>query len=136
MKKTALCSVLFLIANAIVLAQASGAQAQSPDQEKLPGIQNDGSKCVKIAVVNSQTAFKQSTEGHKLLGKIEKLSKNKRDEEMERIRREMVELVEKIAREKGYGLVLDLQTSGVIFYLAPVDDLTDELIKRYNSLIR
>jgi Skp family chaperone for outer membrane proteins len=136
MKKAAQCSLLFLILNGIVLAQASGAQAQTSDPEKPSGIQNDGSKCVKIAVINSQTAFEQSIEGHKLLGKIEKLSKNKRDEEMQRIRREMVELVDKIAREKGYGLVLDLQTSGVICYLAPVDDLTDELIKRYNSLIR
>lgn len=44
----------------------------------------------------------------------------------------MVVIVQKTAIEKGYGLILDLKTSGVIYYFVPVDDITDELINRYN----
>jgi Skp family chaperone for outer membrane proteins len=133
MKKMALCSIIFLIANSIVFAQASGAQVLTPEKEKLPGLQSDNSKCVRIAVIDSQRAFELSTEGQKLSAMVNKMAKKKQEEEIRRIRSEMIVIVQKIAIEKGYGLILDLKTSGVIYYFVPVDDITDELINRYNS---
>ena len=135
MKKRTLRSIILLIAS-IVFAQASGAQVPTADQQNVPGLQNESFKCVRIAVIDSQKAFDRSAEGKKLLGKIESLSKKTKEGEILRIRDEMVELVKELAREKGYSLILDLKTSGIICYLAPVDDLTDELIKRYDSMIR
>jgi len=133
MKKMALISIIFLIANGIVFAQASGAQVLTPDKEKLPGLQNDNSRCVRMAIIDSQRAFELSTEGQKLSAMNNKIAKKKQEEEIRRIRSEMIVIVEKIAAEKGYGLILDLKTSGVIYYAVPVDDITDELVNRYNS---
>jgi len=122
MKKMVLRSIILLIANSIVLAQSSGARVLTPDQEKLPELQNDNSKCVKIAVIDSQRALELSIEGQKLLAIVSKISKKKQEEEIQRIRMEMVEIVQKIAKEGGYGLVLDLKTSGIICYFVPVDN--------------
>jgi Skp family chaperone for outer membrane proteins len=51
---------------------------------------------------------------------------------IQRIRGEMVGIIEAIAKEKGYDLVLDLGASGIVFF-NPTIDITDELIKRYDA---
>ena len=51
---------------------------------------------------------------------------------IQRIRGEMVGIIEAIAKEKGYDLVLDLGASGIVFF-NPTIDITDELIKRYDT---
>ena len=136
MTKLALGAILILFAAGAAFAPAAGPQTVSTNDDQAPELQSPSGPCVKIAVIDSQKALEQSTEGQKLLAKADKLSKKKLEEELGRIRTEMVDVVDKIAREKGYGLVLDKQTAGIIKFLPPVDDLTDELIKRYNSLIR
>jgi len=52
---------------------------------------------------------------------------------IQRIRGEMVGIIEAIAKEKGYDLVLDLGASGIVFF-NPTIDITDEVIKRYDAL--
>ncbi len=44
----------------------------------------------------------------------------------------MREVATAIAQEKGYNLVLEATESGVVFS-SGIDDVTDELIKRYNA---
>ncbi len=117
-------------AASVLSIQEIGGQAEN--EKKRPEPQSDNSRCVRIAIVDSQRAFKLSTEGKKFLAVADKLSKKKRDEEVSRIRTEMVAVVKKIAEEKGYGLVFDLGSSGIVCYYPPVDDITDELIDRYN----
>ena len=51
---------------------------------------------------------------------------------IQRIRGEMVGIIESIAKERGYDLVLDLGASGIVFF-NPMIDVTDEVIKRYDA---
>jgi outer membrane protein len=51
---------------------------------------------------------------------------------MQRIRTEMVAVIEALAKERGYDLVLDAATSGVVT-ASPAVDITDEVIKRYDA---
>jgi outer membrane protein len=51
---------------------------------------------------------------------------------IQKIRVEMVAIIEALAKEKGLELVLDTTTSGVIT-ASPTIDITDEVIKRYDG---
>jgi outer membrane protein len=51
---------------------------------------------------------------------------------IQKIRVEMVAIIEALAKEKGIELVLDTQTSGVVT-AAPAIDITDEVVKRYDA---
>lgn len=51
---------------------------------------------------------------------------------IQKIRVEMVAIIEALAKEKGIELVLDTQTSGVVT-AAPTIDITDEVVKRYDA---
>jgi outer membrane protein len=51
---------------------------------------------------------------------------------MQRIRGEMVAVIEAMAKERGFDLVLDAATSGVVT-ASPAVDITDEIIKRYDA---
>jgi Skp family chaperone for outer membrane proteins len=50
---------------------------------------------------------------------------------MTKIRQEMVVIIDALAKERGYDLVLDLQSSGAA-YFNPAIDITDEIIHRYD----
>ena len=51
---------------------------------------------------------------------------------IKRIREEMLSLIDELIKERGYELVFDLSTSGLIYY-RPELDITDEVIKRYDA---
>jgi outer membrane protein len=51
---------------------------------------------------------------------------------IQRIRAEMVVIIEGIAKEKGLDLILDLGASGIVFF-NPTMDITDEVIRRYDA---
>ncbi len=51
---------------------------------------------------------------------------------VQRIRGEMVTIIENLAKERGFELVLDLATSGVVTY-TPAIDITDEVVRRYDQ---
>ena len=49
-----------------------------------------------------------------------------------KIRAEMVAVIEALAKEKGYDLVLDMITSGVVTS-SPTIDITSEVVRRYDQ---
>lgn len=49
-----------------------------------------------------------------------------------RIRQEMLAVIDELVRERDYELVFDLSTSGLIHY-KPELDITDEVIRRYDA---
>lgn len=49
-----------------------------------------------------------------------------------KIRNEVLPIINSVAKEKEFSLVLDLTSSGVV-YFDPAFDITDEVIKRYNA---
>lgn len=51
---------------------------------------------------------------------------------IKRIREEMLAVIDELVKERGYELVFDLSTSGLIHY-KPELDITDEVIKRYDA---
>ncbi|MBC7361142.1 MAG: OmpH family outer membrane protein [Candidatus Aminicenantes bacterium] len=145
---------------------------------------------LKVAIINSQKAFDQSTEGKKAVAILQekedqiKAEIKKMDEEIKtlkdklasqkltlnqdaltqlqleidkkeaarqkyeqessrdfeqfksqlikRIRDEMLAIVDELIKERGYDLVFDLTTSGLIHY-NPAFDITDEVVKRYDA---
>lgn len=144
----------------------------------------------RIAIINSQKAFEQSSEGKKALAILQekedqmKEEIKKREQELKslkdklasqkltlnqealtqlqleidkkeaerqkyeqesakdfeqfksqlikRIRDEMLGIVDQLVKEKGYDLVFDLSSSGLI-YFNPAFDITEEVVKRYND---
>jgi Skp family chaperone for outer membrane proteins len=51
---------------------------------------------------------------------------------IQKIRGEMVTIIDNLAKERGFELVLDLGTSGVVTF-NPTIDITDEVIRRYDQ---
>ena len=51
---------------------------------------------------------------------------------VQKIRGEMVTIIENLAKERGLELVLDVQQSGVVTF-SPTIDITDEIIRRYDQ---
>jgi len=51
---------------------------------------------------------------------------------VQKIRSEMVTIIENLAKERGLELVLDVQQSGVVTF-SPTVDITDEIIRRYDQ---
>ncbi len=51
---------------------------------------------------------------------------------VQRIRAEMVSIIQQMRKEKGYDLVIDLQNSGIVDF-EPAIDVTDEVIRRYDA---
>lgn len=50
----------------------------------------------------------------------------------DKIRQEVNPIVENVAKEKGFSLVLDLASDSVVYFSLSVD-ITDEVIKRYDA---
>jgi Skp family chaperone for outer membrane proteins len=51
---------------------------------------------------------------------------------VQKIRAEMVTIIDNLAKERGLELVLDVATSGVVTF-SPTVDITDEVIRRYDQ---
>jgi Skp family chaperone for outer membrane proteins len=52
--------------------------------------------------------------------------------EFESLQRDLMPIIEKIAKGDGFSLVLDLNTAGVT-YFEPSIDITDKVIKAYDA---
>ena len=102
------------------------------ESSQAPGMRDDNSQAVKIAVIDSQKAFDSSKEGRRITSSGSRISKKALEKEIQRIRNEMIDIVNGIAKERGYSLIFDLKTSGIIGYYPPTEDITDELIRRYD----
>lgn len=55
-----------------------------------------------------------------------------RDNELGAMQRELIPLIEKIAKDEGYSLVIDSSTIGLA-YADPALDITDKIIKAYDA---
>lgn len=55
-----------------------------------------------------------------------------RDRLFNKVKTELIPIIEEIGKEKNMVAIFDLTTSGVIYYL-PTIDLTEELIKKYDA---
>jgi outer membrane protein len=54
--------------------------------------------------------------------------------EFENLQRDLMPIIEKIAKSEGFSLVLDLNTAGVT-YFEPAIDITDQVIKAYDAQV-
>ena len=52
--------------------------------------------------------------------------------EFESIQRDLMPIIEKIAKEDGYSMILDLNTAGVT-YFEPGIDITEKVVKAYDA---
>ena len=98
---------------------------------------------------NTQKLTLTMDEQQRLLADIERLrtkrsrveedrTKEFRDLQMRlfgKLRNEIMPVVDNIAREKGFSLVMDVSSSGVV-YFNPTIDITEEVIKRYDQLTK
>jgi len=55
-----------------------------------------------------------------------------RDRLFNKVKTELIPLIEQLGKERNMVAIFDLTTSGVIYYL-PAIDLTEELIKKYDA---
>jgi len=55
-----------------------------------------------------------------------------RDNLANRIKAEMIAIIQTLRKEKGYEIILDLASSGVVDF-EPALDITDEVIRRYDA---
>jgi len=51
---------------------------------------------------------------------------------IKKMRDEMLAIVDELVKERGYDLVFDLSSSGLI-YFQPALDITEEVIKKYDE---
>jgi outer membrane protein len=49
-----------------------------------------------------------------------------------RFKQEVIPIIETVAKERGFSLVLDLSTTGVAFFEKAID-ITEEVVKRYDA---
>lgn len=51
----------------------------------------------------------------------------------QKVRNEVVPIIEQLAKEKRLDVVLEVAPPSIIVYFNPANDITDEVIKRYNA---
>jgi len=59
-------------------------------------------------------------------------SRMKQQTEFEGIQKELMPIIEKIAKDEGYTLILDITTAGVA-YVDPTSDITEKVVKAYDA---
>ena len=77
-------------------------------------------------LVNKRTEIKRFAED------AQKDSMAAQQKEFEKIQTDLMPLIEKIAKENGYSLILDLTTAGIT-YFEPGIDITEKVIKAYDA---
>lgn len=76
---------------------------------------------------NKQTDIKRFAED------AQKESMAAQQKEFEKIQADLMPIIEKIAKENGFSLILDLNTAGVT-YFEPAIDISDKVVKAYDAL--
>jgi outer membrane protein len=133
------------------LNSAEGKKAQSQVQDQDTKLKTDLSRLdAEIKSLESRLASQRMTLSNEAALQLQsdldkKTTARKRREEdgaregqqiqlafIQRIRGEMVGIIEGLAKEKGLDLILDLAESGTV-YFNPTIDITDEVIRRYDA---
>lgn len=77
-------------------------------------------------LVNKRTEIKRFAED------AQKESMAAQQKEFEKIQADLMPIIEKVAKENGYALVLDLNTAGVTFFESAID-ITEKVVKAYDA---
>lgn len=93
-----------------------------------PALNQDARDKKTLDLQNKRTDIKRFAED------AQKESMAMQQKEFENLQRELMPIIEKIAKSDGYSLVLDLNTAGVT-YFEPAIDITELVIKAYDALV-
>lgn len=91
-----------------------------------PALNQDARDKKTMDLQNKRTEIKRFAED------AQKESMAQQQKEFESLQRDLMPIIEKIAKGDGFSLVLDLNTAGVT-YFEPAIDITDRVIKAYNA---
>lgn len=91
-----------------------------------PALNQDARDKKTLDLQNKRIEIKRFTED------AQKESMAAQQKEFESIQRDLMPLIEKIAKADGFSLILDLNTAGVT-YFEPTIDITDKVVKAYDS---
>jgi Skp family chaperone for outer membrane proteins len=91
-----------------------------------PALNADAREKKAQDLANKRTEIKRFTED------AQKEGMAAQQKEFEKIQTDLMPLIEKIAKENGLSLVLDLNTAGVT-YFDPAIDITDKVVKAYDA---
>jgi outer membrane protein len=134
---------------AVLQNSAKGKQAierlrslQLSKQKKYEGMQKDIDTLEKDSMspaLNQEARDKKAMELQNKRVEIKRFAEDAQKEsvaaqqkEFESIQRDLMPIIEKIAKEDGYSLILDLNTAGVT-YFEPAIDITDKVVKSYDT---
>jgi len=117
-------------------------QLQETIQKKYESMQREIDslqKEVLSPVLNEETREKKNLELQNKKTELNRYAEDERknlglkqQKEYENMQRELMPIIEKIARDNGYSLVLDVTTAGVAF-VDPALDITDSVIKAFDA---
>jgi outer membrane protein len=93
-----------------------------------PALNQDARDKKNMDLQNKRTEIKRFAED------AQKESQLQQQKEFESLQRELMPIIEKIAKDDGFSLVLDLNTAGVT-YFEPAIDITDKVIKAYDAQV-
>ena len=97
------------------------------DKEVLsPALNQDARDKKNMDLQNKRVEIKRFAED------AQKESMAQQQKEFESLQRDLMPIIEKIAKADGFSLVLDLNTAGVT-YFEPAIDITDKVIKAYDA---
>jgi len=91
-----------------------------------PALNQDARDKKTMDLQNKRTEIKRFAED------AQKESMAQQQKEFESLQRDLMPIIEKIAKGDGFSLVLDLNTAGVT-YFEPAIDITDRVIKAYDA---
>jgi len=91
-----------------------------------PALNQDARDKKTLDLQNKRVEIKRFTED------AQKESMAAQQKEFESIQRDLMPLIEKIAKADGFSLILDLNTAGVT-YFEPAIDITEKVVKAYDE---
>jgi outer membrane protein len=109
--------------------EAMQKEIDSLEKEALsPALNQEARDKKTMDLQNKRTEIKRFAED------AQKDSMAMQQKEFENLQRELMPIIEKIAKDDGFSLVLDLNTSGVAYFDSSID-ITDRVIKAYDAQV-
>ena len=102
-------------------------EIDSLEKESMSPALNQESRDKKtLDLQNKRTEIKRFAED------AQKDSMTSQQREFESIQRDLMPIIEKIAKSDGYSMIFDLNTAGIT-YFEPAIDITEEVVKAYDA---
>jgi outer membrane protein len=115
---------------------------QTAKQKKFEGMQKEIETLEKDTlspVLNAETREKKTQELQGKRVEIKRFAEDAQKEniaaqqkEFEKIQADLMPIIEKIAKENGFSVILDLNTSGIT-YFEPGIDISEKVVKAYDA---